>query len=72
MKEDGADSPYRIGDGAVFVAFPSRSASLFSAAYKDIDDVITDIIGQSELFVEADREFVRDHLCCVGIVFDYE
>lgn len=67
---DAPDDPYSIHNGHVFVAFGGRRPDYFHAPYKDVDDIVSDIVERSELFSEDDRVFVRDHLCYVsGVSF---
>lgn len=48
--------------------FAPKQPSYFKPVYKDIDELVDDIIGSTEAFVPEDHGFVREHLAMVSIV----
>lgn len=65
---DADPNAYNGADEIVATFFAPKQPSYFSAPYKDIDEVVDDIIESSEAFVADDHEFVREHLAMTSVV----
>ena len=65
---DADPDAYDGSNGTVIVFFAPKGPGYFSVAYRNIDEMVADIIAQSETFVPGDEEFVRSHLADVSIV----
>lgn len=65
---DADPNAYNGACEIVATFFAPRQPDYFSAAYRDIDELVDDIIEGSEAFVAADHDFVRAHLAMVNIV----
>lgn len=65
---DADPNAYNGACEIVATFFAPKQPDYFKPVYRDIDELIDDIIADSEAFVAADHEFVREHLAMTSVV----